>query len=125
MTVNPLRPGYAKRAAARPAIVAEEPPDPVVSGVYVRALIAADHACCCTAKPAVMAIMPPSPTRRHRTELLLCMHHFRMASQGLENAGAIVLDAGGRVLSQADAKDFRLNQSLTLGPSVPGYTTGG
>jgi hypothetical protein len=52
----------------------------------------ADHACCCSAKPAVIVVMPPAPGRDHGTELLLCGHHYRVSSKALAVAGAAVLD---------------------------------
>ncbi|HEX9033299.1 MAG TPA: hypothetical protein VF834_15780 [Streptosporangiaceae bacterium] len=51
----------------------------------------AARACCCPAQPAVMVVIPPAPGRGHRTDLLLCMHHFRMSREALTAAGAMVL----------------------------------
>jgi hypothetical protein len=50
----------------------------------------ADQACCCTARAMVQVIMPPTPARPHRTELLLCGHHYRVSRQALAAAGATV-----------------------------------
>jgi hypothetical protein len=50
----------------------------------------ADRACCCSARAVVQVIMPSSPTRPHRTELLLCGHHYRVSRQALAAAGATV-----------------------------------
>jgi hypothetical protein len=50
----------------------------------------ADRACCCSARAMVQAVMPPTPTRPHRTELLLCGHHFRISRQALSALGAAV-----------------------------------
>jgi hypothetical protein len=50
----------------------------------------ADQACCCSARAMVQAVMPPTPTRPHRTELLLCGHHFRVSRQTLAALGAAV-----------------------------------
>jgi len=58
-------------------------------------LIRADRACCCSAKPAVVAILPRSSGRAAPTGLLLCMHHFREARDGLAAAGASVVDRAG------------------------------
>jgi hypothetical protein len=48
------------------------------------------QACCCPAKPAVRVVMPPSPSRRHSTELFLCGHHFRLSRAALALARAVV-----------------------------------
>ena len=50
----------------------------------------ADQACCCSARAMVQVVMPPTPTRPHRTELLLCGHHYRVSCQALAAAGATV-----------------------------------
>jgi hypothetical protein len=46
----------------------------------------------------VIAILPPTPARTHRTELLFCMHRYRAARRGLESADATVIGDSGRVL---------------------------
>ena len=100
MTTNSLHPSYdsGTRTSARAATL--QPPLPIVATGYARMLLRADRACCCSAMPAVIAVLPPVPTRTHRTELLFCMHHYRTARRGLEGAGATVVDASGRVLLQ-------------------------
>lgn len=55
----------------------------------------AERACCCPAKPAVIALMPPAPARPHTTDLLLCGHHYRMCRERLAQAGATVVDIAG------------------------------
>lgn len=55
----------------------------------------ADRACCCTAVAAVRVTMPPVPSRRHSTELLLCGHHYLMSRQALAAAGAVVRELPG------------------------------
>jgi hypothetical protein len=55
----------------------------------------ASRSCCCPAAPAVVAVMPPVPDRRHRTEILLCMHHFRTSRAALSAAGAAVYRLDG------------------------------
>ncbi len=52
-------------------------------------------ACCCPAKPVVRVIMPPTATRPHRTELLLCGHHYRFSRQALAAASATVTELPG------------------------------
>lgn len=61
-----------------------------------RAIRTAERACCCPAKPVVMAVMPPSPGRDHPTDLLLCRHHFRVSEPALSAAGAVIFDDQGR-----------------------------
>jgi hypothetical protein len=64
-----------------------------------RAVGLANRACCCSSRPAVIAVMPPSPGRPHCTELLLCGHHYRRSRSALAAAGATVLDPSGRPVS--------------------------
>jgi len=56
----------------------------------------AGRACCCPAKPAVIAVMPATASRPHPTDLLLCGHHYRASRHALDLAGARVLDLAGR-----------------------------
>ena len=60
-----------------------------------RAAQRAGRACCCPAKPVVIAIMPPKRGRKHPTDLLLCGHHYRVSRKVLAAAGATVLDLSG------------------------------
>jgi hypothetical protein len=60
-----------------------------------RAVRLANRACCCSSRPAVIAIVPPSPARPHPTELLLSGHHYRRSRHALAVAGATVLDPSG------------------------------
>jgi hypothetical protein len=50
------------------------------------------RACCCPASPAVRVIMPPSPSRPHATELLLCGHHYLVSKAALTTARAVVYE---------------------------------
>ena len=61
-----------------------------------RALRTASRACCCLARPVVVAVMPPAPGRDHATDLLLCGHHYSVSRLALAAAGAAVFDAAGR-----------------------------
>ncbi len=95
MATNTLHPSISGRGAA----LAEPPPG---QGVHPAAFVIdwpaarrASHACCCPAKPAVVAVMPPCLGRPHPTDLLLCGHHYRVSRQALEAAGALVLDLDG------------------------------
>jgi hypothetical protein len=47
-------------------------------------------ACCCAARPTVIAVFPPQPGRSRRVELLLCGHHYRTSRASLAEAGAMV-----------------------------------
>jgi hypothetical protein len=55
----------------------------------------ADRACCCTAGPVVIAVVPPAHGRPHQTDLLLCGHHYRVSRQSLTAAGAVMVDMAG------------------------------
>lgn len=68
---------------------------PEVLLINWRAVRRAEHACCCSARPAIVAVMPPGPGRAHRTELLLCGHHYRASRVALAGAGATVVDMTG------------------------------
>lgn len=61
-----------------------------------RAIRTAGRACCCPAKPVVVAVMPPAPGRDHPTDLLLCCHHYRVSQLALSAAGAVIFDGQGR-----------------------------
>jgi len=97
MTANIPHPALAGRGVA----TAERAVRPAEAGAHAgdaidwRAARRADHACCCTARPTVIAIMPPAPGRPHPTDLLLCGHHYRLSRRALAAAGATVLDLDG------------------------------
>ena len=59
----------------------------------------ADRSCCCLARPVVIVIMPPTRGRPHRTELLLCGHHYRASRQALAAAGAGIFSLTGTPLT--------------------------
>lgn len=61
-----------------------------------------DRACCCAAKPAVVAVLPPSPERDHATDLLLCGHHYRATRHALAAAGATIMDETGQPVLPQD-----------------------
>ena len=52
-------------------------------------------ACCCPAHPVVRVIMPATAARPHRSELLLCGHHYRVSRQALAAANATVTELRG------------------------------
>jgi hypothetical protein len=49
----------------------------------------AGPACCCPGKAAVRVVMPPTPTRPHETDVLLCGHHYRASRAALTVARAV------------------------------------
>ena len=60
---------------------------------WLTQLASADRACCCPARPVVMAVLPPTSQRPHPVDLLLCGHHYRSSQKSLEAAGAVILDS--------------------------------
>jgi hypothetical protein len=107
MATNFSHPSYSQHpsntsklsSAPGPSTIAETR-TPTVSSSYTRTLRRAQRACCCTAMPAVLALLPASARRPHRTDLLLCMHHYRAARRSLARAGATVIDGTGAVLAE-------------------------
>jgi len=60
-------------------------------------------ACCCPANPVVRVIMPATAARPHRTELLLCGHHYRVSQEALVAANATVTEILGPAASLPNA----------------------
>jgi hypothetical protein len=60
-------------------------------------------ACCCPANPVVRVIMPATAARPHRTELLLCGHHYRVSRQALDAVGATVTELLGPAGNRPEA----------------------
>ncbi len=93
-----MRPDFAQR----PATGSDRQHRPVETSAgpaaQWRGLKLASRACCCPAKPVVVAVMPPAPGRDHPTDLLLCGHHYRASCLALLAAGATVYDAAGRMV---------------------------
>jgi hypothetical protein len=81
------------------ALPAPAPAEPA-SGQF--GLWAAERACCCSARPAVAAVLPPGPGRNHATDLLLCGHHYRSARHALAAAGATIVDELGQPVTAQD-----------------------
>jgi hypothetical protein len=90
-----LHPSYAGRVSEPTERTSAEPSAP---GLDLRALRLAGRSCCCTARPAVVVLMPPSAGRPHATDLLMCMHHYMASRERLAAAGATVADATGQIL---------------------------
>ena len=83
--------------AAQPATVPRAHAEDLVN--WHESLRRAGHACCCTASPSVVVIMPPA-RGRPAVDLLFCQHHYRVHGQALAAAGALALDQDGE--DQAD-----------------------
>ncbi|HLX51669.1 MAG TPA: hypothetical protein VKS82_25360 [Streptosporangiaceae bacterium] len=62
----------------------------VEEALWIVRLELAPRACCCPAKPSVVAIMPSGADRAVPADLLLCSVHYREAAGGLRDAGAVV-----------------------------------
>ena len=58
-----------------------------------------ERACCCSAQPAVIVMLPPTDGRPHATDLLLCGHHCRQSRTALLAQGATFLDLDGYPLA--------------------------
>jgi hypothetical protein len=97
MSANFLHPSLAGRGTARSERSCDSaaPQWRGPGSIDWRAARRAGRACCCPAKPAVIAIMPPTRGRKHATDLLLCGHHYRVSKKCLAAAGATVLDLNG------------------------------
>jgi hypothetical protein len=57
--------------------------------------VTAGPACCCPARPVVRVFMPPTATRPHEVDLLLCGHHYRVSRKALAAAHATVSELPG------------------------------
>ena len=55
-----------------------------------------DRACCCPARPMVRVLMPATPSRPYRVDLLLCGHHYRLSQWILAADEAVVRVLPGR-----------------------------
>ena len=101
MSANFLHPSFTGRSAAQ----AEVPPGdaesqpPGSAAIDWRAARLAGRACCCSARPVVIAVMPPTARRLHPTDLLLCGHHYRASRRAPGLAGATLLDLAGRPIA--------------------------
>ena len=97
MSMNFLHPSFTGPDTSRsePSSDPAESPWRGPDSIDWRAARRAGRACCCPARPAVIAVMPPTRGRQHSTDLLLCGHHHRVFRKGLAAAGATVLDLNG------------------------------
>jgi hypothetical protein len=97
MSANFLHPSFTGRDTSR-AEASSGPAEPRWRGpksIDWRTAQRSERACCCPAKPVVIAIMPPKRGRKHPVDLLLCGHHYRASRKSLASAGATVLDLNG------------------------------
>jgi hypothetical protein len=97
--------------AGAPRSGGRKPPRPGKDGIDWRAVQRADRACCCPARPVVIAIMPPSADRPHQTELLLCGHHYHVSQQALRAAGATIADIKGTPIAGGSRPPARVGVS--------------
>ncbi|HTP16412.1 MAG TPA: hypothetical protein VMK13_11310 [Streptosporangiaceae bacterium] len=70
----PRRPGAEERAAD--------------AAQWIARLKAAQRACCCPAKPFMVALLPPRPGGTELVDIFLCGHHGRICRESLAAAGA-------------------------------------
>jgi hypothetical protein len=97
---------FGGRAGAQPDAERIPPDDAVVAAAFRRILTYADRACCCTARPAVLAIMPASPDRLQHTDLLFCRHHYQASRVGLRGTGALIIGSDGRELREVRDREY-------------------
>jgi len=72
------------------------------AAIYRPARRHSERACCCSASPAVVAVIPGSGDRLAPTDLLLCGHHYRQSRRALAASRAVVLDLDGYPLPPGD-----------------------
>ncbi len=104
MSANFLHPSVARRNTAQAEVPQADTwsAPPGTPAIDWRAARLAGHACCCSARPVVIAVMPASASRPYPTDLLLCGHHYRASRHALHLAGATVVDVGGRAVNHHD-----------------------
>ena len=91
----PWPPATPDRAAH--SVHATEPGTAAASGWAPRlwnAVGPAESACCCSASPAVQAVLRPAADRAP-VELLFCCHHFRASRAALITRDAVFFDVHG------------------------------
>jgi hypothetical protein len=88
-------PGYSAltRRATSSGAVRNRPQAPADPEKWIKNLITAERACCCSAKPSTVAVLPSRPGRPEPVDLLLCNHHYREAKAALAAAGAEIHQA--------------------------------
>jgi hypothetical protein len=97
MSTRFLHPSGTDPKTAQPEVLhSEDAPPPGAHAIDWRSARLAGRSCCCTARPMLIAVMPPTASRPHSSDLLLCGHHYRASRHALELADATVLDLVGR-----------------------------
>lgn len=66
----------------------------------------ANRACCCLAKPAVVAVLPVIGHDGHPLDLHLCVHHYRLSRNALADADAVVFDGSGFPVTDPDPNEL-------------------
>jgi hypothetical protein len=56
-----------------------------------------ERACCCSARPTMIAMIPSGEGRPAPMDLWLCGHHYRKSQKALKAAGAMVAAAAGAI----------------------------
>jgi hypothetical protein len=92
-------PSYQGRMRKTEQAAADQPITPEPDCGYTPAPRYRDRACCCAARPAVVAVLPPSAGRLTETDLLFCGHHYRGLLPALAGQGATIFDIGGHPLT--------------------------
>lgn len=69
----------------------------------------ADRACCCPAKPVVIAVMPIIGHDLSPVDIHLCAHHYRQSRKALAEAGAAVFDGSGLPVTDLDPYELLRN----------------
>ena len=95
-------PSYGDRIDAQPSQHASAPDIELIPDARITALATAERSCCCVARPVVVAFMPVKTGQVRQTDLMLCMHHYRVSRQKLAACGARVVDASGELLTDPD-----------------------
>jgi hypothetical protein len=83
-------PGFSalSRHSTPSGAVRNQPQAPADPEKWIKNLIAAERACCCSAKPTTAAVLPARPGRAEPVDLLLCNHHYQETKASLAAAGA-------------------------------------
>jgi hypothetical protein len=71
---------------------ARRPTQPLDDRIEDRPAPPLSRACCCPARPVVRVIIPPTATRPHSVDLLLCGHHYRVSCEALAAVNATVTE---------------------------------
>jgi hypothetical protein len=62
---------------------------------WIISLVTAERACCCSARPTTVAVLPLRSGQAEPVDLLFCNHHYRQKQAGLAAAGAEIHRAPG------------------------------